>query len=159
MTWYEPTVEGSPPTPRVSVTGCLVNQTVYFFGGFDGATWINDLHTLDLQNMIWNKKKTYGSKPTPRCRHTANYLNGKLYIFGGNDCDMSFNNIFTLWIEIYVPNSTLSFDMRRMLLDQSFADIILVIEDGKYRIPAHKCILSNRCEFFKIMLSSQMRES
>ena len=25
MTWYEPTIEGPPPTPRVSVTGCLVN--------------------------------------------------------------------------------------------------------------------------------------
>lgn len=48
MTWYEPTIEGPPPTPRVSVTGCLVNQTVYFFGGFDGTNWINDLHTLDL---------------------------------------------------------------------------------------------------------------
>jgi len=47
-TWYEPTIEGTPPTPWVSVTGCLVNQMVYFFGGFDGTNWINDLHTLDL---------------------------------------------------------------------------------------------------------------
>lgn len=82
--------------------------------------------------MIWNKKKTYGTKPTPRCRHTANYLNGKLYIFGGNDCDMSFNNIFTLWIEIHVPNSTLSSDMYKLLYDPTFSDVTLVIEDGKY---------------------------
>lgn len=103
MTWFQPEVGGIAPSPRVSVTGCLVNHTVYLFGGFDGSNWINDLHTLDLQNMNWDKKKTYGTKPTPRCRHSANYLKGKLFIFGGNDCDMSFNNIYTLWIKIHVP--------------------------------------------------------
>lgn len=48
MTWYEPEVGGSPPNPRVSVTGSLVNNNVYFFGGFDGVNWLNDIHVLDL---------------------------------------------------------------------------------------------------------------
>ena len=112
MTWSQPAIKGTPPTPRVSVTGCLVNNTVYLFGGFDGTNWMNDLHTLDLENMLWERKLTYGTKPTPRCRHTANYLKGKLYIFGGNDCDMSSNNIYTLWIHIHVPQTSLQMDMR-----------------------------------------------
>jgi hypothetical protein len=49
--------------------------------------------------------------------------------------------------------------MRKLLHDPTFSDVTLVLEEGKYQIPAHKCVLSNRCEFFKRMLTSQMRES
>ena len=115
MTWSEPIVDGIPPSPRVSVTGCLVNNTVYFFGGFDGQKWLNDLHTLNLESMVWKNQKTYGQIPLARCRHTANYLKGKLYIFGGNDCDMSFNNVHNLWIKIEVPSATLSNDLGNLL--------------------------------------------
>ena len=130
MTWYQPKVEGIAPSPRVSVTGCLVNNTVYLFGGFDGNNWLSDLHTLDLTTNIWERRRTYGTTPTPRCRHSANYLQGKLFIFGGNDCDRSFNNIYTLWIEVHVPHTSLQSDMRKMLRDGTFADMEFELADG-----------------------------
>lgn len=85
MTWYQPQTEGVPPTPRVSATGCLVDSEIYFFGGFDGQVWLNDLHSFCLKKMKWSKQVTYGNQPSARCRHSTNYLKGKLYIFGGND--------------------------------------------------------------------------
>lgn len=85
VTWHQPITEGVPPPPRVSATGCLVDSEIFFFGGFDGNKWLNDLNTFDLKTMSWSKKATFGNKPSPRCRHSTNYSNGKLYIFGGND--------------------------------------------------------------------------
>ena len=104
MTWYKPKTYEPPPTPRVSATGWLVDSEIYFFGGFDGVRWLNDLHTFCLKTMTWSKKLTYGDKPSPRCRHSTNYLNGRLYIFGGNDWDKSFNNVHSIQL---LPPSTL----------------------------------------------------
>lgn len=66
MTWHQPQTNGSPPSPRVSATGCLVNSEIYFFGGFDGMRWLNDLYTFCLKTMSWTKKVTYGKSPSPR---------------------------------------------------------------------------------------------
>jgi len=154
MTWYQPTTEGIPPTPRVSATGCLVDSEIYFFGGFDGNKWLNDLHTFWLKSMTWSKKQTFGNKPSPRCRHSTNYLNGRLYIFGGNDWDKSFNNVHTIQL---LPPSTLKKDMGSLLNDELFSDITLILDDG-VEIKAHKAVLASRCEVFKVMLTSQMQE-
>jgi N-acetylneuraminic acid mutarotase len=154
MTWYQPSTEGVPPTPRVSATGCLVDSEIFFFGGFDGMRWLNDLHTFCLKTMTWSKKLTYGNKPSPRCRHSTNYLNGKLYIFGGNDCDKSFNTVHTIQL---LPPSTLRKDLKCMLNDELFADITFVLEES-IKIRAHRSILSSRCDVFKSMFLSSMQE-
>jgi hypothetical protein len=52
MTWYRPEFSGIPPTSRVSTTGCLVGSKIYFFGGYDGMQWLNDVHAIDLGNEL-----------------------------------------------------------------------------------------------------------
>ena len=69
---------------------------------------------------------------------------------------MSFNNIYTL--QIHVPQSSLATDMRLLMKDTTFSDVTFILEDGNHEIPAHKCIVAQRCEVFKNMLTSSMRE-
>lgn len=67
---------------------------------------------------------------------------------------MSFNSVYTL--KLMLP-PTLRRDMKNMLNDELFSDIIFVLE-GKNTIKAHKAILASRCEVFRSMISSSMQE-
>jgi len=60
-------------------------------------------------------------------------------------------------LKIKVPESTLLMDIEKMINNQYLSDVIFVIE-GK-EIYAHKYILQLRCEHFKVMFSSGLRES
>ena len=157
LTWVKPIVNGDEPSARVSTTGSLIDQKIYYFGGYDGVTWLNDLYSFDIENNKWSKVQTYGYSPRPRCRHTGNIIKSQLYIFGGNDCELSFNDIWVLQIGVQVPESTMLKDMLQMLDQGSFADVTFVL--GEYKIKAHKCILASRCTFFSNMFNSGMRES
>eukprot|EP01027_Heterolobosea_sp_BB2_P007913 GEZU01011757.1.p1 GENE.GEZU01011757.1~~GEZU01011757.1.p1 ORF type:complete len:310 (+),score=69.50 GEZU01011757.1:76-1005(+) len=61
--------------------------------------------------------------------------------------------------------STHAEDMLRMLESSEFADVAFMVYDkndtdrAPTRMPAHRCILSARCEKFRAMFSAQMRES
>jgi len=54
----------------------LVDSKIYYFGGYDGFQWLNDVHVFDIDANRWDKVQTQGSKPKPRCRHTANIVKG-----------------------------------------------------------------------------------
>lgn len=76
MTWVRPIVTGEDPSARVSTTGCMVDSKIYYFGGYDGYTWMNDIHVFDVENNSWNRVQTNEDKPRPRCRHTSNIVKG-----------------------------------------------------------------------------------
>lgn len=76
LQWYKPQVTGDEPSARVSTTGCLIDSRIYYFGGYDGVQWMNDVHVFDIENNRWSKIDTHGYKPRPRCRHTANIVKG-----------------------------------------------------------------------------------
>ena len=153
----KPIVTGEDPSARVSTTGCLIDSKIYYFGGYDGVQWMNDVHVFDIDSNRWSKVQTFGYKPRPRCRHTANIVKGQLYIFGGNDCELSFNDIWMLSIGVQVPEPTLMKDMISMLENGTFADVVFVLGDTRFK--AHKCLLAARCSFFASMFSHQMREA
>ena len=115
MTWVKPIVCGDDPNARVSTTGCLIDNKIYYFGGYDGVQWMNDVHAFDIDANRWSTVHTNECKPRPRCRHTANIIKGQLYIFGGNDCEFSFNDVWILNIGVQVPDSTIFKDMLAML--------------------------------------------
>lgn len=100
-------VTGDEPSARVSTTGCLIDSKIYYFGGYDGKLWMNDIHVFDIETNMWDKIPTSGVKPRPRCRHTGNIIKGHLYIFGGNDCELSFNDTWALSIGVQVPEPTI----------------------------------------------------
>ena len=76
LTWVHPQVTGTEPSARVSTTGCLVDSKIYYFGGYDGVHWMNDVHVFDVETNHWEKVSTSDYRPRPRCRHTANIVKG-----------------------------------------------------------------------------------
>ena len=56
-----------------------------------------------------------------------------------------------------MPEPTLMKDMISMLENGTFADVVFVLGDVKFK--AHKCLLAGRCHFFANMFSLGMRES
>lgn len=55
LTWIKPPVSGDEPSARVSTTGCLIDSKIYYFGGYDGFQWMNDVHVFDIENNRWDK--------------------------------------------------------------------------------------------------------
>ena len=120
----KPQVTGTDPSARVSTTGCLVDSKIYYFGGYDGTHWMNDVHVFDIESNHWEKVQTSDYRPRPRCRHTANIVKGQLYVFGGNDCELSFHDIWMLYIGVQVPQPFLHKDLLGLLV-QGWATPIL----------------------------------
>lgn len=55
LTWVKPIVNGNGPSARVSATGCQIDQKIYYFGGYDGQSWMNDVHVFDIEVNRWDK--------------------------------------------------------------------------------------------------------
>ena len=47
MTWSKPITTGVEPSPRAGHSCIAVGTKLYYFGGGDGTTYLNDLHILD----------------------------------------------------------------------------------------------------------------
>ena len=54
-----------------------------------------------------------------------------------------------------IEESTLISDLKNMFWAKEFCDVVFIIENEE--IPAHKAVLSSRCEQFKCMFSGKNR--
>uniref|UniRef100_A0A8C7F7X0 Zgc:163014 n=1 Tax=Oncorhynchus kisutch TaxID=8019 RepID=A0A8C7F7X0_ONCKI len=69
--WYQPIVEGDRPLPRFGHTTTLLSNQLLIFGGRKTATYLNDLHILDLGFMEYTAVKYENMPPLPRGYHAA----------------------------------------------------------------------------------------
>ena len=46
--WTRVVTRGTPPAPRHFHNTCVVNNSLYVFGGYDGTAWRSDVVALDL---------------------------------------------------------------------------------------------------------------
>ncbi|KAM9842955.1 uncharacterized protein ACBR49_014336 [Aulostomus maculatus] len=69
--WYKPIVEGDKPLPRFGHSATLLSQKLIIFGGRKTATYLNDLHVLDLRFMEYAAVKCGNMPPLPRGFHAA----------------------------------------------------------------------------------------
>ncbi|XP_035608173.1 uncharacterized protein LOC118368288 isoform X2 [Oncorhynchus keta] len=69
--WYQPIVEGDRPLPRFGHTTTLLSNQMLIFGGRKTATYLNDLHILDLGFMEYTAVKYENMPPLPRGYHAA----------------------------------------------------------------------------------------
>ncbi|XP_068608184.1 rab9 effector protein with kelch motifs [Brachionichthys hirsutus] len=82
--WYQPIVEGDRPLPRFGHSATLMSQKLLIFGGRKTATYLNDLHVLDLVFMEYTAVKFGNMPPLPRGFHAALPVSDeKLLISGG----------------------------------------------------------------------------
>lgn len=52
--WSELQSLGSPPSARVSATSVVVSNKIYFFGGYDGISWRNDMFSFNIGFALLN---------------------------------------------------------------------------------------------------------
>ncbi|KAK5857340.1 hypothetical protein PBY51_010592 [Eleginops maclovinus] len=69
--WYQPIVEGDKPLPRFGHSATLMSNKLIIFGGRKTATYLNDLHVLDLGLMEYTAVKCGNMPPLPRGFHAA----------------------------------------------------------------------------------------
>lgn len=62
---------------------CLHGQCLYIFGGWDGASYLNDLFSFDLESCVWTRLTGFALAPSVRCYHTCVAFGDSLYVFGG----------------------------------------------------------------------------
>ncbi|XP_067311161.1 rab9 effector protein with kelch motifs isoform X2 [Pseudorasbora parva] len=69
--WYQPIVEGDRPLPRFGHSTTLLSNKMIIFGGKKPATYLNDLHILDLGFMEYTAVKYENMPPLARGFHAA----------------------------------------------------------------------------------------
>ncbi|XP_056101474.1 rab9 effector protein with kelch motifs isoform X1 [Rhinichthys klamathensis goyatoka] len=69
--WYQPIVEGDRPLPRFGHSNTLLSNKMIIFGGRKTATYLNDLHILDLGFMEYTAVKYENMPPLARGFHAA----------------------------------------------------------------------------------------
>ncbi|TRY58358.1 hypothetical protein DNTS_034202 [Danionella cerebrum] len=69
--WYQPIVEGDRPLPRFGHSTTLLSNKMIIFGGRQTATYLSDLHILDLGFMEYTAVKYKDLPPLARGFHAA----------------------------------------------------------------------------------------
>ena len=91
LSWSIPETQGQPPSPRFQHSMTYnekLNVIVVFGGRIDMSntshyTCFNDVHILNMNNLLWCTIKVLGNIPNPRSGHSAASYGSKIYIFGG----------------------------------------------------------------------------
>ncbi|KAM8834418.1 uncharacterized protein ACB058_017994 [Synchiropus picturatus] len=81
--WYQPIVEGDKPTPRFGHSATLLSKKLLIFGGRKTATYLNDLHILDLGFMEYTAVKCGNMAPLPRGFHAASAVSDNRVLVSG----------------------------------------------------------------------------
>ncbi|CAG10604.1 unnamed protein product [Tetraodon nigroviridis] len=120
--WYQPIVEGDKPLPRFGHSATLMSDKLIIFGGRTTATYLNDLHVLDLDTNTWSSVPCPPLCSRPRAGHSVVHLSSSapkpsetseqregvsacctLLVFGGSDCCGTFYND-TLKCTLEIPD-------------------------------------------------------
>ena len=84
--WSKPAVNGPKPSPRDACTATRVGDTIFVYGGNDGARSLGDVHAFDLATKCWRAVEpacAIANVPRAREAHTAAAVGSSIYIYGG----------------------------------------------------------------------------
>ncbi|XP_029901052.1 nitrile-specifier protein 5 isoform X2 [Myripristis murdjan] len=108
--WYQPIVEGEKPLSRFGHSATLLSDKLLIFGGRKTATYLNDLHMLDLGFMEYTAVKCDNMPPLPRGFHAALPVSeNRMLISGGCSAvgalqDVHIFNVDTnMWSSLVCP--------------------------------------------------------
>nr|PIL96114.1 leucine zipper-like transcriptional regulator [Toxoplasma gondii COUG] len=85
--WHEVETGGQKPSARFGFVSalCGTDGLLYLYGGYDGTSWLRDMHELNLHSSQWTETKQHGHLPSGRsCPSWAHHQNC-IYMFGGYD--------------------------------------------------------------------------
>jgi hypothetical protein len=80
--WSVNNQHGSIPHSREGSTACIIDNTLYLFGGFSRDLF-GDFRTYDLNSCHWSLQNEQMYSPQPRYSHTMIPYDKKVVIFGG----------------------------------------------------------------------------
>jgi len=83
---------GQVPSGRRGHTCVLVDGVLLLFGGQDGNNFYNDVHSFQLDGILWSPLVCSGVAPLSRSYHTAVVWQHSMYIFGGTGANWCFFN-------------------------------------------------------------------
>ncbi|RIB17743.1 hypothetical protein C2G38_1403904 [Gigaspora rosea] len=95
LTWTSLNLNNNVPTPRVSYTATLLNNSlIIYIGGYEmidsGRTNVNmsEIQIFDLKSLSWSSMQINGDTIASRNAHSAVLTNdGRIIIFGGNSAN------------------------------------------------------------------------
>lgn len=64
-------------------TTVFARDSLYFFGGYDGLSYLNDVHQYKITQNEWKDITPEKTEHLARCGHSALVHNDKMIIFGG----------------------------------------------------------------------------
>lgn len=77
--------KGAVPSTRFGYVSSVHGDLFFVFGGYDGATWLNDMYEFDLERGCWSNTQAQGFVPSGRsCPSWATH-DGSVYLFGAYD--------------------------------------------------------------------------
>ena len=77
--------EGVAPSTRFGYVSAIWKDTFIVFGGYDGSTWLNDMHEFNFTKAKWSRLEVTGMVPCNRsCPSWATYKHS-MFVFGGYD--------------------------------------------------------------------------
>jgi hypothetical protein len=71
------------------------------FGGYDGATWLNDTHEFDFRTCLWRQVAPSGRVPSVRSCPSWCTDGGRVFVFGGYDGVRRMNDFFACDLDTY----------------------------------------------------------
>jgi hypothetical protein len=87
-TWQPIGMSGDIPSPRGSTSLCTYGQFLIMFGGFNGASSLNDVIAFNLKSNEWrNCANATGEWPRARAGMGYTMINNRVFYFGGFSTD------------------------------------------------------------------------
>lgn len=101
------------------------------------------------------------NRPMPRHYISAALWGGSMWVFGGIG-RTNYNDMMRFWLSSphnnCVSSASVGQDLSALLNDEKFCDITFKLKDGK-KVSGHKAILYARCEHFRALFDSGMKET
>jgi N-acetylneuraminic acid mutarotase len=160
-TWAKVWTIGKPPDGRWGHSAVVHKNKMWIVGGCDNVIHFKDVHKFDFEKCKWSRPPCNGFEP--RYFHSGVLYNNRLYYFAGRNVHKyCFNELYQYSYDIYsdLRQDTYLNDMKKLLNKSDFSDIVFVFpNENSTKIFAHKGILEIRCESFRLLLKSGMKES
>merc|ERR1719502_918293 len=115
-TWTQVISTGPVPSPRYFHASVVYDGCMYTFGGYNGATRLNDMHCYNFDTHRWTVMDTAGDLPSGRSSIVSQVHGNSLVIFGGYDGRVVLNDFYEFRFEpVIIPPPTLVEDLRQLI--------------------------------------------
>lgn len=172
-TWSKPDVTGELPEARFSHSSVVIGNEMLVFGGTNRGKVLNSACVLNLERFSWIYPRLSGDVPSPRYGHCMSLVKDKIFLYGGYAASGAHasNQMFYLPLanseqkrEVQTLRPVILHDLVRDLRSMlngnaaaDFSDVTFMVENRP--IAAHRAVLAARCDYFRHMFGSGMRES